>query len=692
MLTKPSAIQSEFTYDSDTTVPFLNSYINGYDSTTMVAGGTASAQNAADYTLTMALASTTNFKWNDNTTAQFQINWKIKAQKIAKPTASKTSFVYSGEPIVFLDETGGAGGYVTGFNPNKMQKQSGSSSWTAVSSRNVIIALVNTTNYNWADGSTDPVQINWEITPKLLAKPYCKYADTNIQWTGSNINWLEYAIVDYDSTAMKCRTTPEVEGRFYGYDKTNIGDYFFWIVPKDNNFTWDDGTSDAIKFQWSIVRKRLSGSDDGYFYVDNGTGYNKNEFYYTPKAGNRPTANIVGYNPDVHNLFKTAEGGTKTTSLNLEWTVGEYTWGIEPKDNYAWSDGTYGRQTFKVKVTKSPISVVFDSGYDTCSNGSGTVFESVCELKITDSDVMSSATYGIGRTVTFHYVDYAGNTITGAASSSDVTLDNGSTSSYTATYSASGSYSVKIYGLGNGGDDIFIRYTETTNYQGTLSAGRIRVTVDRSLSSVQNWTKIHEICQSGALLDYVKGDETYPVQLSGTVGTVSVSGKYLAQLVDYDYTTTTWAICKKEGVSGHIAFADSYYGTLVTNGAKAFAHITDTAESTTYENSALRSRANEFYNVFSTPAKSYLTANAWNGAVTQNLEDKIIFWFSNGYFYSGNKAPFKHFTSGTEVKVWETMEFNATEARAFTFNGSSSTVDFPDLHMSLGLVPIFTVG
>ena len=390
-------------------------------------------------------------------------------------------------------------------------------------------------------------------------------------------------------------------------------------------------------------------------------------------------------------LFKAAEGGTSTTNLAMTWTVGEYTWGIEPKSNYAWSDGTYGRKTFNVKILKAPLTVIFTDGADTYSNPTdySPVTTSSCSVNITDSDILSGATYNIGKRVTFKIVDHTGFEIAATIyPGSNISLSGSTNDTFNAICS---SRAVTIYGLGNGGNTVNINLLETEKYC-FVGDSSIDVTVDRSLASLQSWAKIREICQAGKVNNYAKGDETYPVTLNGTVGTVSVSGNYLAQLVDYDHTNTTWAICKKEGVSGHIAFADSYYGTLVTNGAKAFAHITDTAESTTGENSALRSRANEFYNALSAPAKSYLTINAWDWMSVCSSTDKIVFFVSWGYFNNGNKAPFKHFTSGVEVKVWESMYIEGAEARATTFNGSSATYDRPDLHMSLGLVPIFTVG
>lgn len=705
-ITKPSASQTEFTYDSDTTVNFLNSYIHYYDSTTMTAGSTLYAQNAGDYAITFALKSTTNYKWSDGSTATHQINWKIKPKTFTKPSARQSSFEYTGSQIDITN-------YLNNYDNTKMTISGNTR--TDAGSSTAVVSIVNPrglTNYTWTDGTTDTVSISWQITPKPLDKPYCKYNDTTIQWTGSEINWVEHAIEGYDSNTMTVTISglETIEGRSLYYKKTTIGDNYFGIKPKNDNYMWRNTNANRapVIFLWSIVRQRLlddeNGPNRGNFEVTNGTAdfyVNKTAaFFYTANTSARPTATIPGYNPQKHTLYKQAEGGIAATTLVLPWTIGEHIWGIEPKGNYAWSDGTYGRKTFKIEIVKSVVSVEIIEGGNITKDGQlwnlGDIewFTTSCQADITDSDTMSSATYNIGKTFKFRIVDYTGNAV--MLSNSDVTLSTTDVD-YVSLRDLmrdtnTKTYTQYVYGLGHGYFEIGIYTSETEYYFAAANineypAATIYGNVNRSLASVQTWAKIREICQAGKADLYARGDETYPVTLSGTVGTVNVSGNYLAQLVDWDGSRTVWAICKKSGVEGHIAFADSRYGTLVNDGTKAFAHITTTDTSTTDANSALVARANEFINTFSSPMKTVPIIDPY-----QDFSTKVYFAPNFGYF-GANLAPFKHFTNtNTTVKLWSSIPNGGTTAEAYNFTGSSRTRESPDLHMSLGLVPIFTIG
>lgn len=694
-INKPNTIQTEFTYSGDA-VNFLSTYVSGYDSNTMTTTGTTYATNAGEYSVTIKLRNTNNAHWADDSTADIPFSWKIKPQPVNKPTRKTASVVYNGSAYNFFSAD-----YLNNFDTTKIKLKAnyGSSTAADVAEYYFGIDLVNTTNYVWKeDSTTDTVQIDWAITPMPIDKPTCKYTDTTIQWSGSSIDWVAYAIEGYDNETMEIATSilENIDGKVKAYTATDINDYYFGIKPKNNNYMWKNTSQnrDPVVFQWSIVRKRLSVAEStfsvtGAAGVDDPTyTVSGNSFYWIYHGYN---LTISGYNPDVHYLSHSADGTTGMNNVLKAIDVGSYTWAIRPRGNYAWSDGTYGFRAFTFSITKAPLSVVFTEGTTPNANG-------VPTLTITDSDTMSTATANIGKTFKFKFVNHKGDVIYIAASNITVISDDTDIFEVKTPVSSSSSskdVTVTLYGKENGAEYGSVAVAETDNHQAIeADTYQMLVYVDRSLSSLKNWAMINDVVKSGSIPYYANPGDTFPVTLAGTaVGTVYVGGYYQAVVVDIyssknvDYLV--FAIMKKDGVDGYIGFADDKYDTQVTDGTKAFAYLTgavaDSDDDITWENSQLRVRCQEFYNKISGGPKSYICdyPETFIGST-----DKVFpLEWNNSYLKSGNAPDIKHFSSGAVITKFWTYE----PGEYLTITNNRVTSATTNVHMSLGLIPCFAI-
>jgi hypothetical protein len=120
---------------------------------------------------------------------------------------------------------------------------------------------------------------------------------------------------------------------------TDAGDYAATAKP-DSNHLWPDGTDGEKQVEWSIERQRTATAS-------------KSNKTYTGSSKTGVTGNYVDWS-----------GTTKATN------AGTYTAYATPKDNYAWSDGTYGKKTITWIMNKASGSVTAPTAKTLTYNGS----------------------------------------------------------------------------------------------------------------------------------------------------------------------------------------------------------------------------------------------------------------------------------------------------------------------------------
>ena len=165
---------------------------------------------------------------NHNTvTGSFAVT--INKFKVTLPTADSTNFVYSGKEQTYnvTNASSGHENYYTVSNNTR----------TNAGSQNLEITLNDTANYQWADGTTDPLTFSFVINKKEINLDGDKYTITWDGETGSTGTDFTYywanTLIAPVATITDLETTEEINLKFVssniqelgGVNKWNAGDY-----------------------------------------------------------------------------------------------------------------------------------------------------------------------------------------------------------------------------------------------------------------------------------------------------------------------------------------------------------------------------------------------------------------------------------------------------------------------------------
>ena len=150
-----------FTYDGNPKMPTGTISVNAgtvnvsdlevlYEGTGSTSYSSATAPtNAGTYTVTYKVPDT-----NANYTGTFSVAFTIKKAQLEKVTLVENTFEYTGDEIVSQDNN---------FDSNKMNF-SGDIKATNVGNYSITVSLKDKDNYEWKDGTTTDLVLNWSIT------------------------------------------------------------------------------------------------------------------------------------------------------------------------------------------------------------------------------------------------------------------------------------------------------------------------------------------------------------------------------------------------------------------------------------------------------------------------------------------------------------------------------------------------
>ena len=150
-----------FTYDGNPKMPTGTISVNAgtvnvsdlevkYQGTGTTSYNSATAPtNVGTYTVTYKVPDT-----NTNYTGTFSVAFTIKKAQLEKVTLVEDTFEYTGDEIVSEESN---------FDPNKMNF-SGNIKATNVGNYSITVSLKDKDNYEWKDGTTTDLVLNWSIT------------------------------------------------------------------------------------------------------------------------------------------------------------------------------------------------------------------------------------------------------------------------------------------------------------------------------------------------------------------------------------------------------------------------------------------------------------------------------------------------------------------------------------------------
>ena len=235
MVAVPTGGTLEYNGEEQTFMP------EGFDDTLITVVSGDKGTSVGEYTLEIALKDSANTVWEDGTTDNKKIVWNITAKKVSAPTASGTLEYNGKEQTVTLD----------GFDAIYMDIVSGDKG-TSAGEYSLVIALKDSANTVWEDGTTADKTIVWNITPRVLKRPTVK---DEIRYNGTEID-ITKALNDFISSEMA--VTGDVKGK-------NAGEYTATVTlknPTDNVWAREESEvalSEGIEITlvWTIGKAQI---------------------------------------------------------------------------------------------------------------------------------------------------------------------------------------------------------------------------------------------------------------------------------------------------------------------------------------------------------------------------------------------------------------------------------------------------
>ena len=285
-------------------------------------------------------------------------SFEIKKASIEKLVLDEDTFEYDGEQRIPT--------HPLAYNPNIMYWDWDTTA-TDAGDYTIFVSLIDKNNYEWDDGTTDDLSLNWRITPKKLDVP------TVSGEYEYNYGTQRVALNDFDEDTMTL---------LYG-EGMNAGTYDVTIVLKDRrNYAWKDDESsndkiikwvikaidpsyDIPQFLTGIEGEKLSSitfesGDDGVFSWNEPetiltAGTNNYKATYTPKNTNFNTITDIDVPVKVKGHFDVitsvngGNGGGSSSTTTYKITV------TEPENATVTPNGTVkvekgDSKTFKIEA------------------------------------------------------------------------------------------------------------------------------------------------------------------------------------------------------------------------------------------------------------------------------------------------------------------------------------------------------
>ena len=301
-LTAPTIKTGAFTYDAS--VKTLE--LTGFDETTMsITGNTA--KNAGSYTARVSLNDTANYEWANGFDGN--LDWNITKIQIEAPQENLTTFTYDKTEQTYTLTTNSA--YTIKNNTR-----------TNAGSQTVTISLVDKTNYEWSNGTTDDITYTFTIGKAVV--DVIPTVSGSYTYTGETITLV---LNNYDSEIMSIS----------GNSATVVGNYNATITLNDN-YMWAGDFNGNIS--WSISKAKLAIPSA-----------NVGTFVYT---GSEQTL-------DLNNFDST----TMSIVDNSKTNVGEYTAVITllDTDNYEWAEEFNGSISWSITKASNKFNSLVITGW-----------------------------------------------------------------------------------------------------------------------------------------------------------------------------------------------------------------------------------------------------------------------------------------------------------------------------------------
>ena len=320
----------EFDYDKTVHAP----KISNLDLNKVKINGDTSATCAGTYKIIFSLADKSHAFWEDNTSDDIEVEWKINKHLLTKPIGETLSFIYNGGSNRPVINNPNISIYVSKTVPDNINNYEllyyGEINKINAGSYSVTYEIVDKSNYSWEDGTNDNVTINWVIEQKPIPKPYLD-PDT-FQYNGHT---KKPDVIGFVKAAMFYADGNE-------YSAVEIGNYSITIcLWKKNynygnvyNYKWDDGDpSYTLTLKWEIT---------------------KGELDYPNLLQDEYTYNGSSISPKINNYISSS---MQIIGDRYAIDAGDYNIGfvITDTDKFVWKSGIIDGQLIPWKINKAKL-------------------------------------------------------------------------------------------------------------------------------------------------------------------------------------------------------------------------------------------------------------------------------------------------------------------------------------------------
>ncbi len=297
----PSTNSSRFVYNGDSIACQIESNPN------YIVSGNANVA-AGNYQAVVSLVDKSNTVWENGISDDILIPYTIEKIKLEKPSSESTVFVYNGHEIE-PDIPVGKWYSISGYSAVKAGRYEST------------ISLVDKSNTEWSDGTTDDVVVPYTIEKSQIDIP--SEDATTFVFTGDTLN---YTIAESEYYTVK------------GNAQTTVGRHSVIVSLNDvENYSWSDGTTIDLVYSFVISEREVVKTPIAYPVAD--------------------TAMLV-YNGEMQ-TFNVFADSNCVVSGNVRKDAGKYFARVSLVDanSMIWEDGTSDDILVPFTIAKAQVEI-----------------------------------------------------------------------------------------------------------------------------------------------------------------------------------------------------------------------------------------------------------------------------------------------------------------------------------------------
>ncbi|MBR4351317.1 MAG: hypothetical protein IKP98_03770 [Bacilli bacterium] len=289
--------------------------------------------NAGEHTVIATLNE--GYKWNDDSTEPASIVCSIAKQQLTVPTMAVSNFDYSGYLITPI--IANFNSYVMNIDGNESAIEAGEYTST--------VSLKFPSNYEWADGTNNPILFSWKIEKIGYAAPTVSpylglYDGEEHSVTATGEGTLEY------STDNILWSTDEIK-------YSDAGEYPVYVrVKADNNHNASQSVESSITINKIVVNYPTLVTSLFNYTGENITPELTGVNDYMTVSGETTGKNAGNYSimVSLNDRTNTIWDNNTDSAYTLNWRIAKVTGGVPTVEPYV---GTYDKQSHSIEAIGS---------------------------------------------------------------------------------------------------------------------------------------------------------------------------------------------------------------------------------------------------------------------------------------------------------------------------------------------------